>query len=65
MFFYAFIMLKNSISYMQNLEAASAGGSPPRGDGANRGSAGRAREISGGKGGLPRGGSPPTEHKWV
>lgn len=53
MFFYAFIMLKNSNSYMQNLEAASVGGLPPWGVGANRGSAGRACGFSGGSGGTP------------
>lgn len=53
MFFYAFIMLKNSIPYMQNLEAASVGGLPPRVGGANRGSAGRACGFSGGRGGAP------------
>jgi hypothetical protein len=50
---------------MQNLEAASVGGLPPWGVGANRGSAGRACGFSGGSGGLPRGGSPPAEHMRV
>lgn len=38
---------------MQNVEAASAGGLPPRGVGENRGSAGFDCEFSGGKGGAP------------